>query len=411
MLSTLGASRDLCSDIYFSKRSQKIRTVTAQDFDSLASHMPAWDRLAWESPQRVWTLLPAWVDVVLRHKLKRSESWFCSFAYADDRLVGALPVIVAPHRLLGRRWPQLRPICDDIALAPDCATEAFESLLVEVNHKIPNHRGLYLRDIRHNSPVWRALRKRVQGYIVHLGPCNRYWCLNVEGDSNRYWAGLSKMRQGLRRGRRKLEKHGAVSVEMRKGPSAGEDFLAEFLTLEASGWKGRMGTAILNNPSDVALFTTLVRNLASQDRLEWHGIRIEGRLVAGQLGIRCGEALILHKYAYDEEFADCSPGHLLTEEVIKDSFSRCDISELSPMSHARQCCLWHMEPDNYTDVHLVRLNTLSFLFHFPAVKVAVAYHKHVLPRVPVAVKAAYQRLKRREYRKLFRPMLAWLSLV
>ena len=54
------------------------------------------------------TLLPGWVDAYLRHRLKPNEGWFCSFAYADHDLVG-LPVIVAPHPVLGSRCPLLRP--------------------------------------------------------------------------------------------------------------------------------------------------------------------------------------------------------------------------------------------------------------------------------------------------------------
>ncbi len=43
-----------------------LRTVTVRDFGGLAPHRSAWDRLAWEAPQMVPTLLPAWVEASLR---------------------------------------------------------------------------------------------------------------------------------------------------------------------------------------------------------------------------------------------------------------------------------------------------------------------------------------------------------
>ncbi|WP_201835051.1 GNAT family N-acetyltransferase [Microvirga zambiensis] len=404
---------DKLSDPTFCGHHQSIRTTTVRDFDALAPHVLAWDRLAWESPQNGWTLLPGWVDAFLRHQLKPNENWFCSFAYAGDRLVGVLPVIVTPHALLGHRSPQLRTPSDermdnsgDIALAPGCAAVALKALLAEIAREVPNHLGLYLRAVRHNSPVWRALRDGASGYIVRSGPCRRYSFLDVRGDSSSYWVSLGKMRQNLRRRRRRLEKRGAVSVDMRKGSRAGENFLAEFLALEASGWKGRMGTAILNDPKLVAFYTTLVRNFANQGRLEWHGIRVGSRLIAGQLGVRCREALILHKYAYDEDFAECSPGHLLTEEVIKEAFSCRDLAELSPMSEAHQCRLWHMTPDKYTDAHLVRCNVLPLAFHLPHIAAIAIYHNHVVPRIPEAVKQIYRRFELRRFSKPRWPSLA-----
>ena len=60
----------------------------------------------------------------------------------------------------------------------------------------------------------------------------------------------------------------------------------------------------------VAFYTTLVRNLAAQGRLEWHVVRVGDRAVAAEMGVRCGVSLMLPKYAFDEDFADCMPAIL-----------------------------------------------------------------------------------------------------
>ena len=365
-----------------------IRTVTVRNFEAFAPLVMAWDRLAWEAPQQIPILLPDFVEATLHHRLAPKESWFCSFAYAGDRLVGVLPVIIAPHAALGRCWPRLRVAfdehapCGDALLAPDCAREALRALLAEVTREIPHSRSLEFTAVRQSSPTWYVLHDGLEGHLLHLRPHWKHSCLAVRGECDRYFAGLGKMRRNLRIGRQKLEKHGTISVELRKGPAAGADFLAEFLALEASGWKGRTGTAILKNPNLVTFYTRLVERFAAKGRLEWHVIRVEGRLVAAQMAFRCGASLMLPKYAYDEEFAECMPGHLLIEEVIREAFSRPEIAELNPMSDSPQHRLFHMPRDEYHNVLLVRRTALSAFLHRTRQAIRSVYRTHVRPHMP-----------------------------
>ena len=46
-------------------------------------------------------------------------------------------------------------------------------------------------------------------------------------------------------------------------------------------------------------------------------MRVDGRLVAAQMCVRCGSSLALPKTAFDEDFADGRPGTLSSEEVLK----------------------------------------------------------------------------------------------
>jgi CelD/BcsL family acetyltransferase involved in cellulose biosynthesis len=377
----------LCSAV------RNLRTITVRDFDTLARHFAAWDQLAREAPGSVPTQAPAWVDAFLRHRLRANEEWLCSFAYDDDRLVGALPIIVAREGILGRRWPVLRTPYDehmpsgDILLAPDSAARVLKALLAEVAGQIPGHLGLNLHGVRHGSPLRCAIPKGSRDYIVLRGPRSLYAFLNVQGDSQPYWAELTKMRKNLRRAFSKLEKRGAISVEMSRGSSAGVGFLPQFLALEASGWKGREGTAILCDPNLVTFYTTLVGNLASRGQLEWHTLRVAGQLVAAQLGIRCGGSLVLWKYAYDENFSECSPGHALTAEVFRDAFSDLEIVEVSPMSDAHQSRLWHMPMREYINLHLVRWSILGILIHLPRLATMLAC-QYGCSRIPSILKWA-----------------------
>jgi hypothetical protein len=148
-----------------------VRIVTVHELDGLQPHLEAWDHLAWESPQALATMLPAWAEPVFRHGLRPHWRWTCCFAYAGERLVGVLPIIVTPHPVLGQRWPILRTNgkltpSGDLPLAPDCASETLEALLAEVRRQVPNYCELNLPAVRRNSPVLTALQNGMEGNLV-----------------------------------------------------------------------------------------------------------------------------------------------------------------------------------------------------------------------------------------------------
>jgi hypothetical protein len=312
-----------------------------------------------------------------------------------------MPVIAAAHPVLGRRYPVLRTFdkhatSGEILLAPDHAGVALRTLLCEACRQEPKHLGLDLKAVRPSSPFWRAVQDGIDGYIVRRGLSSSYSFLNVEGDFDTYLSAspLGNLRNKLRRHRRRLMKRGVISVELKTGFLADDSLLGEFLALEASGWKGRNGTAIASSPDRAAFYSAVARNFAAQGYLEWHIIRVDGRLVAAEMGIRCGASLFLPKIAYDEDFADCSPGSLLTEEVLKDAFARPEIGEYNPMSDADWHHHWHLSRDRYVNVHLVRRGVASFLFQLPRVASRSAYQAYVRPRIPTRAREMWRQLRR-----------------
>ena len=387
--------------MFQSFRSWPVRTTTVYDINELKPHIPAWDQLAWKCPQMSSMLSPAWTDAFLRHRLAANESWFCIFAYIADELIGVLPVIVTPHPILGQQRPLLRTPSDafmtfsgDIALAPNQTLKALPALLAQIDREVPEHLGLGLKAVRENSPIWTALQLGINRYIVRTGSISRYSVIDVKGDFASYFARLGSLRRNVNRYRKRLKGRGAVSVELKKGSSAGEDLLPEFLALEASGWKGRNGTAILNDQKQSAFFSTLVKNLAEQERLEWHIIRVGDQLVAAGVGVQYNNALILPKIAYDEDYAECMPGNLLTGEVIKDAFERPELVEINHMSCANWHKSWRMSDDRYTDIHLVRRRPVAITFYLLPIAVRSIYHRYILPHVASFLKEARRRFRR-----------------
>lgn len=362
--------------------------------------MQAWDELAWHAPQRNPTLLPAWTIAFLRHRLAADETWLCSFAYAGQQLVGVLPVVAAPHPILGPSYPRLRtPFrrhapSGDVLLRADVAGAALDGLLLELRRQIPSHLGIRFANVRKTSAIWQALRNPIRGYAAMKGAERAYSVLDVSGDFATYLEPHSSLRRNLRNYSKKLAQHGEVKFEIRRDGFDRRIFQI-FLALEASGWKGRNGTAIADDERSTAFYSDLAMMLTRQGRWEWHILRVGERVAAAGMGVRCGSALMIPKIAFDEDFADCRPGNILTAEVIKAAFADADLTEINHMSNASWHRLWHMSEEPYGGVDFIRSSAVAALFHRPGVLLEAAYRDLLRPSVPVALTDAVRRFLRR----------------
>jgi hypothetical protein len=163
-----------------------------------------------------------------------------------------------------------------------------------------------LRRLPADSPAIRALRRAfVRGYVVER-PAGS--CPVIEPR-----LGLSaRLRSDLRRARRRAEALGAVEVEL----SASADALEEAFRVEAAGWKGRQGTALLDDPPRADFYRRYGRRAAVAGTLRVALLRIGDRPAAMQIAVERDGALWLLKIGYADEFARCSPGHLLLEQIV-----------------------------------------------------------------------------------------------
>lgn len=118
----------------------------------------------------------------------------------------------------------------------------------------------------------------------------------------------SNMKNNLRRWQARLAEHGAVTpVRL----AAGGDLAAwtdGFLRLEASGWKGRQGSALACRDDDRRFIAAVFPEAFRRGRLLFTGLDLEGRPLARHCMIAAGEGAFTFKIAYDETYASCSPG-------------------------------------------------------------------------------------------------------
>jgi len=129
----------------------------------------------------------------------------------------------------------------------------------------------------------------------------------------------SGLRQQVGRRRRTLERKGSLTFRtVTGGPMLGEDTDA-FLKLEASGWKGKKGTAILSDPSTERLYRDFARAAAAEGWLRLHLLELDGSVIAASYDCAFADCAYLLKTTFSEAHGRLSPGLVLLAEVLRSS--------------------------------------------------------------------------------------------
>jgi CelD/BcsL family acetyltransferase involved in cellulose biosynthesis len=132
----------------------------------------------------------------------------------------------------------------------------------------------------------------------------------------------AKFRANLRRRAKRLAELGAVALRRSDGEADVDAALADFLALEASGWKGEGGSAIALDPALVRFYTRVARDAAARGALAIRTLTLDGRPIAVHLGLVHRGVYLLPKTAYDEALGHVSPGQLLQREVLAECEAR-----------------------------------------------------------------------------------------
>ncbi len=144
-------------------------------------------------------------------------------------------------------------------------------------------------------------------------------CLDARRDAEqllREALGARKLKE-LRRQRNRLAEHGAVRFEIARAPDEVAAALEIFLALEASGWKGRRGTALLQTAGDAGFVRRATRALAETGQCEIVILRAGDTPVAAAIVLRHQDRAFYFKLGVDERFAKFSPGVQLTLDLTR----------------------------------------------------------------------------------------------
>lgn len=139
------------------------------------------------------------------------------------------------------------------------------------------------------------------------------------GDFSRFGRS-SRFRYHLRQGWREMNKQAPLRV--RRVEKVDPKALQFFYRLERSGWKGRKGTAIACSQETQQFYDSIVRGAEEFGYLSMYFLDMGEATVAAHLAFTYGGRYFPVKVAYDENFSEFGPGHLIIGRVLEDCVLR-----------------------------------------------------------------------------------------
>ncbi len=133
-------------------------------------------------------------------------------------------------------------------------------------------------------------------------------------------AGVSaSLRSQIKRRRRGLEKLGPVEFRAVAGGETFDADLETFLRLEASGWKGQTGTAILSDPATERLYRDFAHAAKDKGWMRLYVLEAGGEPIAADYGVAFAGCNSFIKTGFDEAHGKLSPGLVLRAEILRSS--------------------------------------------------------------------------------------------
>jgi CelD/BcsL family acetyltransferase involved in cellulose biosynthesis len=136
------------------------------------------------------------------------------------------------------------------------------------------------------------------------------------------WREASKPRWGapLERFRRKMARDHEAELSIVEPAVDLEAELARGFAVEASGWKGEEGTAILSDERTLAFYREVARRFADRGELRLSRIVLDGEWAAFDLCLLHRDRLYLLKTGFDERFRKLAPGLVMRLSIVERCF-------------------------------------------------------------------------------------------
>ena len=283
-----------------------------------------WRALAQRAIEPNGYYLPAWelaVSATARGRTKASA--LAALDGSSTRLIGLMPVI-SLWRALKIPLPALvsahpyGTLCSPL-IDREAPLEAAGQLLRQARQA--GAHALVLNDVALDGTAMKALAQALNRDGLKPRVLSSYLraSLDATQDSEtllRDALGAKKLKE-LRRQRHRLEEHGSVTFEAVRRPDEIGPALETFLQLEASGWKGKRGTALVQHAGDAAFIRRAVPALAETAQCEIITLRAGATPIAAGIVLRHQDRAFFFKLGIDERFARYSPGVQLTLELTR----------------------------------------------------------------------------------------------
>jgi len=314
-------------------RPQSLTPLTEIDAD-------AWRALTARASEPNGYYLPDW-ELAVNASVPGRTGASALAAWHDKMLVGLLPVISMrqaysiplPALVSAHPYGTLCSPPLDHGMAVDAAATLMQAA------RQSGARALVLREVALDGAAMKAFNTVLRGEGLRRRVLQ--WHLRASLDATldadellQDALGAKKLKE-LRRLRNRLaEQHGAVSFEVARSPEEVATALELFLKLEASGWKGARGTALMQVEGDATFIRRATSALAATGNCEIATLRAGATPAASGIVLRHQSRAFFFKLAVDERFAKYSPGVQLTLDLTRHLCADPDITSADSTASA-----------------------------------------------------------------------------
>ncbi len=300
-------------------------TVVAADALSIADQI-AWSELTHSAAADSIFAADWFVRPILRHFDSMGAHRLFIVHGSDGAWDGV--AILAPHQCFGRIGARhMRSLANanrfmGVPLVrPGREADFWAALLDHLDMRREDF-ALYLRAMPADHRVTQALSALcgTRGRAHHIVASHQRAAIDSALSADDYWtANLSKNRRSrLAALERQLSRdHGAIRLARVQSHAEMARWTADFLCLEASGWKGRAASALAAADDSRCLFESVVASAFAERQLVCLSLYAGDRLVAmtsyfvGDSGQYFG-----FKTAFDETYARYAPGLILLRHLM-----------------------------------------------------------------------------------------------
>ena len=309
--------------------------VELVDWEGASRRVEAWSDLLTRSLEDNVFLEPGFALTAAQHfpAARRPSFLIVSDArgFDDrDRMIGMCALEVANgFAPLTRAWLPKQAALGTPLLDRAQGVEALDMMLAWIERDHPRTAGLLWPALASHGPTADLIhaRAKARGLDLHLFDKGERAILfgGVDVEAMLRNTMSSKHIKELRRQRRRLGEMGDLTYVSARRPEQIRLAVEHFLTLEAGGWKGGRGTALLCDPAIAAFVRTMTRRLSRDAKCRVESLELNGEPIAMGIVLATGKSAFLWKIAYDEAYAPYSPGVQFTIEFTRRQVAKGEI--------------------------------------------------------------------------------------
>lgn len=261
-----------------------------------------------------------------------------------DRLIGRLAV-ATPKLGVGplRVWRSEQAPFAALTLDREALDDALAALLLWLRARGPLRSSLILPRVAVDGPIDRALARAGARAGLAIYPLHglRRAALRLGNGGTFETPENRKRGKTWDRYERRLAESGALDFRASDDPAAAERFLA----LEAKGWKGARGTALIQSPARAAFARAMLAGFRREGRLRIHELALGEASIAAGVQLRSEGAAFFWKIAHDEAFSAQSPGVLLTRALSRRLEREAEVSLVDSCASGEMATVDRLWPD------------------------------------------------------------------